>query len=246
MKNTNYIPRHLKYDIKQPLFKKKSNASRKIKRTPNNWRPIALQPAIVKILDFCIKERLDGYADIIHRNQGGFKSSEGTAEHLYVLGEIFQYNKPMYLHFMDMSKAYDMVDRETLWDKLQTIYKMPDNLITMMESMYEDTHSIVKTHTRLSHAQRTTRGLLQGALTSPILFNFYINDLITELLEDRNVKYGARINTMLINCLMFADDIVLIAQNNEQCRALTKIVDDWAVKNGLEFNPDKCRLLNRK
>ena len=240
----NYIPKHLKYDIKQPLFKKKSNASLSVKRTPNNWRPIALQPAIIKILDYCIKEKLDEHANVIHSNQGGFKSSEGTAEHLYALAEMFHYNKPMYMHFMDMSKAYDMVDRERLWDKLDKNYNMSDNVITMLESMYEDTHSIVKTHTRLSHAQHTTRGLLQGALSSPILFNFYINDLITQLIEDGNLEYGVRINNMLINCLMFADDIVLITRNNEQCRKLTTIVDKWAEENGLEFNPDKCRVLN--
>ena len=64
----------------------------------------------------------------------------------------------------------------------------------------------------MSPTFRTYNGLQQGALSSPILFNFYINDLIDLL---NNVNVGINIGRMKMNNLLFADDIMIMTKTKK-------------------------------
>ena len=72
----------------------------------------------------------------------------------------------------------------------------------------------------------------------------YINDLISELQKKEALQHGAEINNIRINCLLFADDIALIAEDKKGLEILTGIVGRWAKQNGLEFNTSKCNTIN--
>ena len=80
-----------------------------------------------------------------------------------------------------MQKAYDTVWRQTLLNKLENKYNIDQHTVDMIRSMYTETHSIVRVGNRYSTTIKTGRGLHQGAVSSPILFNYYINDLIKQL-----------------------------------------------------------------
>ncbi len=95
LETINIFPSNMKTDIKTPLPKYKADAADAIKQDPSQYRPIACQNIIYKILDGNLKmelEKHDKTHKIIERNQGGFKKEQETNEHTWVLQNIFCYN----------------------------------------------------------------------------------------------------------------------------------------------------------
>ena len=109
--------------------------------------------------------------------------------------------------------------------------------------MYHNTWSCTRVKSTPSPTFRTHNGLQQGALSSPILFNFYINDLIG-LLNTANV--GINIGRLKINNLLFADDIMIMTKTKRNLQQLLHICKAWANKWKLNFNPNKSKTLTNQ
>ena len=162
MQQYKYIPWNLKLDIKIPFPKFDNAAPRITKQDPSQYRPIALQNSMYKILDGCIKIKLEEHDEthnIIHKNQGGFKKKEGTREHLYVAQTAFHHNSTIYCAFLDLQKAYDSIWRKALITKLEKQYKVPQQTVHLLQAMYNDTWSCYgenQNKPSLPNFQRTT------------------------------------------------------------------------------------------
>ena len=244
LQKTEIIPLTLKLDIKNPHPKYGPEADQKTKQDTVNHRPITLQNNLYKILDGNIKiaaEEHNKLYNIIQPEQGGFKREEGTIEHMFVLQNIYHKNNKIYAAFLDLRKAYDSVWREALFMKLEQDTGLPTNLIKLIKAMYNKTTSTVKANKLLSKCFKTTRGLQQGALSSPILFNFFINDLIIDL---KKTNIGLAIGDRLINCLLFADDVLICAPTENALQELLDICSNWANKWNFTFNHSKSQLVS--
>ena len=106
----NFAPWNLKIDVKMHFPKFNDDAPKITKQNPSQYRPIALQNRMYKMLDGCIKiqlEQHDTAHQIIYKNQGGLKKKERIIEHLYVAQTAFSYNKELYCAFLDLQKVYD-------------------------------------------------------------------------------------------------------------------------------------------
>ena len=106
--------------------------------------------------------------------------------------------------------------------------------------MYKSTNSITRINKTISPTFSTHNGLQQGALSSPILFNYYINDLIDEL---NKIEKGANINNLKITNLLFADDIVLTTRDKQTLQRLLDVCTNWANKWKLQFSHKKSKIL---
>ena len=201
---------------------------------PNNYRAITVADAIAKVMTIMMGERIVSKLEknkVISPLQIGFKKKARPADHLFVLRNVFEkymsQGKKIYACFVDFQKAYDNVWRTGLYYKL--IKQGVDlQTVKLIKDMYEKTTQIIKMNRKVTRPLKTHKGVRQGCVLSPHLFNIFLNDLPTIFDHScRPVKNGS----MNISCLMFADDIVLLSETKEglQCglQKLERYAKDW-------------------
>ena len=79
-------------------------------------------------------------------------------------------------------------------------------------------------------------GVRQGGILSPLLFNFYLNDVIVRI---KKLKFGCRLGCQMLNMLCYADDMVLIAPTTAGLQHLMNIVNDEITNLDLIINSSK-------
>lgn len=145
----------------------------------------------------------------------------------------------MYACFLDLSKAFDLVSYDVLWGKLRGA-GVPPELTGLFQYWYSNQLNQVRWGDVLSEAYRLECGVRQGGLTSPKLFNLYVNELIVEL-SSRPV--GCKIDGISVNNLCYADDMVLLGPTAGSIRELLNVCERYAVKHGLVYNVLKSEYL---
>ena len=157
-----------------------------------NTRPITIIPSITKMFELSIIHNLEKwiYEDkLISWNQRGFVKGLGTQINIM---EVINYglltreaNKNTrlkgYFIFIDLKKAYDIVDKNILINKLDK-KKIPANITKLIKFMLSNFKITIDSKRWIS----TSNCLPQGSWLSPLLFNLYIDDLLVEL-EERNI-----------------------------------------------------------
>ncbi|CAK1595278.1 unnamed protein product [Parnassius mnemosyne] len=117
---------------------------------------------------------------------------------------------------------------------------MPGGLINIFKYWYEHQTNRVRWLGELSDEYRLECGVRQGGLTSPSLFNLYVNRLIVELSDTR---VGCSIDGHCINSISYADDMVLLSPSIAGLRKLIGVCERYALSHGLLYNVKKSELL---
>lgn len=129
-----------------------------------------------------------------------------------------------------------MVNRSILWRKLSEQFGIAENVIHILRNLFDHNFSHLVVNGKSSSSIHNARGLLQGSSLSPILFNFYINDLVSSLsLLDKVSTCG-----METNCLLFADDCNIHSTSIAGIQRLLVVCEDWSRRNDMRFSPNKC------
>ena len=152
----------------------------------NNIRPISVLPTITKLFETSIIHNLEKVTDsiIFNKNQRGFCKGKSTLNNIHDLMNAAKELQMKRKHdksttativFFDLTKAYDMANRDILLEKLQK-YGISVNIVCVIKNMLDK-------FTLKFEGQviKTQKGLVQGSVISPILFNLYINDLMWNL-----------------------------------------------------------------
>ena len=110
----------------------------------------------------------------IAKEQAGFRKGRGTRDHINNIRGIqekcHEFGQPLYLCFIDYSKAFDCVDHEKLWLALRDI-GIPEHLINIMCSLYNRQEAPVRTEKGNTEWFNIGKGVRQGCILSPYLFN---------------------------------------------------------------------------
>ena len=117
----------------------------------------------------------------------------------------------MYFYFIDYDKAFDCVDHNKLWKILKEI-RIPDHLTCLLRNLYAGQEATVRTGRGKTDCFQKGKGVHQGCILSPCLFNLY-EDYIMRNAGLKEAQVGIKIAGRNINHLRYPDDITLIAES---------------------------------
>lgn len=200
-----------------------------------------------KILESCLQDCLKEAGPEIDIAQGGFRHQRSSLDQVLCLTEICKVLKKHYathptLVFLDIKSAYDTVDCQHVWRTLNsTTNNKP--LIGLLQSLFDDVSIEVILSNTVSTRFHPKTGVLQSSILSPYLYSIYINDLPHLLRNQLNVDHMDPLNLARhTNCLLHADDVVLIAAKHE-IPSLLQTCENHSVDRGYRWNPAKCVVL---
>ncbi|VDO65779.1 unnamed protein product [Schistosoma curassoni] len=105
--------------------------------------------------------------------QAGFRKDQSCTDRIATLRIIVEqsveWNSSLYINFIDYEKAFDSVDRRTLW-KLLRHYGVPEKIVNIIRDSYDGLQFKVVHEGQLADAFQVTTGIRQGCLLSPFLF----------------------------------------------------------------------------
>ena len=128
--------------------------------------------------------------------------------------------KNIYFCFIDYAKAFDCVDHKKLW-KILKEKEIPDHLTCLLRNLYAGQEATVRTGHGTTDCFQIGKGVHQGCILSPCLFNLYAEYIMRNAgLEETHV--GIKIAGRNINNLRYTDDTTLMAESEEELESLAE------------------------
>jgi len=212
----------------------------------NNYRGIMLLSVPGKVFNRVLLERMKEAVDPMLRDQqAGFRKNRSCADQIaslrIIVEQSLEWNSPLYITFIDYEKAFDSVDRETLW-KLLRHYGIPEKIISLVRSTYQNMSCKITHAGQLSEKFEVKTGVRQGCLLSPFLFLLVIDWIMKTTTTDRNNGIQWTLATQLDD-LDFADDLALLSHSQKQMQEKTTHLETTSAGTGLNINKKKTELL---
>lgn len=240
---TGYMPEAWTAGLVSPVPKAAGDPS-----NMQSFRPITVGSALGKIFSHLLLGRLDRWAEAggwRADTQFGFRADVGTSEATFMLRHVLDKakaeKKPMCAAFVDFKQAYDSVDRELLWRCL-TRMGVHGSCMTIIQNMYANGNLHIKTEEGIGSAFSAEMGVKQGDPLSPLLFGLYMDrvcDFIRSSLPESHIRVGG----VSIDCILYADDLVLLAHDRDRLQCLLDALSAFCVATKLRVNVAKTEVV---
>ena len=176
---------------------------------------------MLKILQARLQQYVNyGLPDV----QDGSRKGRGTRDQIanicWIIEKAREFQKNTYFCFIGYAKAFDCEDHKKLWKILKEM-GIPDHLTCLLRNVYAGQEATVRTGRGTTDWFQIGKGVRQGCILSPCLFNLYV-EYIRRNAGLEEAQAGIKIAGRNINNLRYADDTTLMA---EKCRGTKKPLD---------------------
>ena len=227
------FPHLLKLAEVSSVFKKNDRLCKE------NYRPISILVITSKVYEKIFVKRISLYANTVFNHLlSAYRNGYGCSDVLLKFVSMWKkaLDDKMYIGalLMDLSKAFDCLPHCLLIAKLHA-YGFTDHACLLVASYLTNRKQRVKLGNVKSSWQNLDKGVPQGSIMGPVLFNFFIHDL-----------YYFIKNCTLLN---YADDDTLLFSHNDVTELYSVISTDsdialtWFERNGMKANPDKFQFI---
>ena len=218
----------------------------KPKKEIGNYRPIAAINILAKVFGWIVNNKLLKWTDdskALREEQSGFRKGRGGLENVLILREIIEKKKKqkqkLYLTFIDIEKAYDTVDRRKLFTLLGHT-GVDSRVVQVIKALYKENNVKFTLGDISTKWIKNNVRVRQGCRISPTLFNLYLEELITRI---RKAGNGVKVGDRRLGCLAYADDVILMSENNEHMEKLLQIADTFGKEWNIRYSTRKCKVM---
>lgn len=228
-----YPPPSWKRQLIMPILKPSKDPN-----DPRSYRPIALSSVVTKILEHLVKNRLEWFLesrDLLGASQFGFRKGKSTIDSLGIFTSdirlSFTQGASVVAAFLDVEGAYDNVRLPILRQKFRKL-NVPLRLATLIGNLLSERQITFRgKDSGVCPSRLIWRGLPQGSVLSPMLYNIYTHDL--------------ELSVTGCQVLQYADDILIYARDRsielacETVNSSLESLNSWLSLNGLTLSPTK-------
>ena len=232
---TGDIPDELKIGKIIPIYKNKE------KDLPKNYRPITVLSVFTKIFEKILYNRLSNFMEknkIINKKQYGFRNNYNTEKALCdsinkIKWQLDKGNIVMVTYF-DLTKAFDVINRDILTQKLQ-YYGIRGTSLKLMKNYLNNRQQYVQIGQTKSDILINEWGVPQGSNMGPMLYNLFVNDIFT---AEENIEL-----------ILYADDTSVITTGTniqevaEKMQNAINVIKEWFENNELQVNKEKTKII---
>ena len=215
-----------------------------------------------KILAHVLLNRLvhTNAEDYLPEPQCGFRANRRTTDMVFVLRRLQEkfreQNKGLYVAFVDLTKAFDIVSRKGVWMIMEHLGFSP-NFLSMVIKLHENQRGQVRLNSDFSGSSATVNGEKQGCVLAPTLFSYFFSMILKEITEDLD-NHGAvhihyrlecslfnprrlhphkkKTHEQLFRDLLFVDDAALVAHTERALQHQTSCFGTAAQIFGLKVS----------
>ena len=166
--------------------------------------------------------------------QAGCRSGRGCVDHIHslrcIIDKYYQYNKPLVVTFLDFKGAFDSVHRRAMPVLLRS-RGIPSKIVSLIGMLYSDAKSAVRIGNSHSDPFSVSSGVRQGSILSPVLFNCYIEHIMSH------------VRPKCLHDFEYVDDITLLNSSPRAAQSAIDVMIKVAGSVGLTLNPSKCKTM---
>ena len=170
---------------------------------------------MLKILQARLQQYVNCELSVV---QAGFRKGRGTKDQIanicWIIKKAREFQKNIHFCFIGYAKAFDCVDHNKVWEILKEMV-IPDHLTCLLRNLYGGQEATVRTGHGTTDWFQIRKGVCQGCILSPCLFNLYAEYIMRNTgLEE--AQAGIKIAGRNINNLRYVADTTLLAESEEE------------------------------
>ena len=181
----------------------------------------------------------------LHEEQAAFRQDRSCTDQIatlrIIVDQSIEWNSSLYVNFVDYEKAFDSLDRETLWKMLRH-FGVPTKLVNMIKNSYEGMSCRVIHDGQLTKNFEIRTLVSQGCLLSPFLLILAIDWIMKSETKEKRNGIQWKILTQLDD-LDFTDDLALMSHSHQQMQDKTTDLARISTQVGLKINKKKTKIL---